>query len=69
MVHQSHVASPLERNWKEGKFAWGMQMSRQELGNLRSCKGAVRKLLARLNIVKRVKPPCSSLSSTIVLLI
>lgn len=32
----------------------GAQMSRSELGRLRSCKGANRKLLSRLNIVKRV---------------
>ena len=38
-----------------------VQMSRAELGRLRSCKGANRKLLSRLNIVKRVRrsfPPC-----------
>ena len=38
-----------------------LQMSRIELGRLRSCKGANRKLLSRLNIVKRVSTharPC-----------
>lgn len=38
--------------------AWlALQMSRSELGRLRSCKGANRKLLSRLNIVKRVGAP------------
>ena len=38
--------------------AWvALQMSRTELGRLRSCKGANRKLLSRLNIVKRVRAP------------
>ena len=39
-----------------------LQMSRIELGRLRSCKGANRKLLSRLNIVKRVSAhawPCA----------
>jgi hypothetical protein len=31
-----------------------LQMSRQELGNLRSCKGSISKLQARLKIIKRV---------------
>ena len=40
-----------------------VQMSRAELGRLRSCKGANRKLLSRLNIVKRVRrsfTPCTT---------